>query len=202
MTKIKICGLRTLEDIEFVNEARPDYAGCILSRDERFWRRITEDEAKALRSKLRLSIPLVGVFVNDDLSYVCRLLNEGVIDIAQLHGTEDNRYIEEVKKQSGKPVFKAFKVTSIYDLEKAKESIADEVLLDGGTGEGKGFNWALLKGYNRPYFLAGGLSPENLEEAIKNNKPMGVDISSGVETEKHKDKDKILSAVKIAHGER
>ena len=136
-------------------------------------------------------IKVVGVFVDEDIENITYLSDEGIIDVIQLHGKENDDYIKRIKKLTGKPVIKAFKIKSEEDILRANENIADFVLLDAGMGEGKSFDWKLIKGMNRPYFLAGGLDPDNVEEAVKTLKPFAVDVSSGIETEGKKDCEKM-----------
>ncbi|MCD7843473.1 MAG: phosphoribosylanthranilate isomerase [Clostridiales bacterium] len=192
-TKIKICGLRRVEDVDFVNEAKPDYAGVILCR--RFWRGIDFDQAKLLRKRLDPNIPLVGVFVNDRFSDVVVALRQGVVDMVQLHGTESEEYITSVQMMTRKPVIKACQVYDPSVIPYAVNSAADHILLDSGAGSGETFDWSIVQNVERPFILAGGLTPENIPQAIEAVHPWGIDISSGVETDKVKDRDKILAAV-------
>lgn len=195
MSKIKICGLYRNVDIEAVNAAKPDYCGFILHFPKSH-RCISEEKAAELKSKLDPEIKAVGVFVNQPIDIVLNLLKNDTIDIAQLHGDESPEYIKELQQRSEKPVWKAFKVRNEADLAKADISPADMLVLDNGKGTGKTFNWSILEGFERDYFLAGGMGPENIPEAIEKLNPFGIDLSSGVETEKLKDKSKIMAAVK------
>lgn len=190
MTKVKICGLRSLDAIEAVNHAKANYAGCILSPG--FKRSISEEMAKSFRENLQPDIPLVGVFVNEDVQRVLRLLQAGIIDIAQLHGQESEEYIAEVKAM-GKLVWKVFQMKGEVDIEAIESSSADMVLLDSGTGSGESFDWSLVKQIKRPFILAGGLTPDNVTIAIEQTNPYCVDTSSGVETHGLKDKEKIAA---------
>ena len=189
MTKIKFCGLTRIEDIEAVNTLKPDYIGFV------FWprskRNITREKAQELKAELDPSIKAVGVFVDEDIEVVKALLNDDIIDIAQLHGSEDGTYINDLKISTGKPVIKAFKIRSEEDGKRAEESPADMVLLDSGMGTGKTFNWEIIKGVKRPYFLAGGLAPETASEAVRTLHPYALDVSSGIETEGIKDTKKM-----------
>ena len=119
----------------------------------------------------------------------------------QLHGHEDDAYIRRLKDRTGLIVWKAFRVRETADLEKARESAADLVLLDNGYGTGETFDWSRAEAFEREFILAGGLTPENISEAILRLHPLGVDISSGVETGHFKDREKILAAVRAARGE-
>ena len=198
MTRIKICGLYRPQDIGYVNEARPDYCGFIINFP-RSHRNLTPEQVRALRAYLA---PEMGVFVDSPVETVAALLNDGTISVAQLHGHEDEAFIAALRCASpGCTVWKAFKVRTSADLEAANASSADMVLLDNGYGTGAAFDWSLAGGVQRPYILAGGLTPENIPEAIQNLHPWGLDISSGVETDKQKDFTKILAAVAAARAE-
>lgn len=192
--KIKICGLRRIEDIDAVNEAKPDYAGFILS--EGFRRSIDLMKMRELKERLSKEIPAVGVFVNEDPDRISKLLLEGVIDLAQLHGNEPEEEVIRIRESTGKPVIKYVRAADAAQIEGWLGSSADYLLFDSGTGTGKTFDWSAIGGIERPFFLAGGLSAENLEEAYHRVNPFAADLSSGVETDGWKDRDKILQAVK------
>ena len=189
MTRVKMCGLRRAEDIEAANRLMPEYIGFVFAPASR--RYIAPEEAAALRQRLRPGIRAVGVFVDEDESAAARLLAEGVIDIAQLHGNEDGAYIARLKARTGKPVIRAFRVKNAEDLRAAEASPADMILLDAGAGDGKTFDWSMLSSVSRPYFLAGGLTPENTAETVKRYHPFAVDVSSGIETDGFKDCNKM-----------
>lgn len=184
MTKIKFCGMRTLDAIAAANEIKPEYVGFVLA--PQFWRHISPDTAKDLKSALNPAIKAVGVFVDNPFEEVSYLLESGVIDLAQLHGSEDDSFIRRLQNQAHKPVIKAFKVETAEDVKRAQESPADFVLLDSGTGTGRSFDWTLIQDFGRDYFLAGGLCPENVREAIEKCRPYAVDVSSGIETDRVK----------------
>lgn len=192
-TKIKICGLRRLEDVDFVNEAKPDFASVILCR--RFWRGIDFEQAKAIRKRLDSNIPLVGVFVNDRFTDVLVSLRQGIVDMVQLQGTESEEYITNIQLMSRKPVIKACQLDSPDVIPYAVHSAADYILL--GTGNGKTFDWSMLKDVKRPFFLSGGLTPENISDALEKVHPWGVDFFNGVETNQVIDREKVLAAVEI-----
>ena len=203
MTKIKICGLSRPEDIDYVNEARPDYCGFVIGVPSSR-RNISVETLYRLRSRLSDQVTAVGVFVNTEAELAARLLKDGVISLAQLHGQEDEAYIRKVRELSGisgGSIIKAFPVRSREDVERVFESSADMVLLDHGKGgTGERFDWSLLEGRkqereDKPFFLAGGLTPENIPEAVRRYGPYGVDLSSAVETDGRKDREKILAAV-------
>ena len=137
----------------------------------------------------------MGVFVNEPPENIFTLTNNNIIDIIQLHGAEDDNYIQILRAHTDKIIIKAFKIHNINDIHKANESKADYVLLDSGTGTGKIFDWTLAKNLSRPYFLAGGLNPGNVAEAIKTLKPFAVDVSSGIETDGLKNFDKMREFV-------
>ena len=198
MTKIKICGLSRREDIESVNMVSPDYIGFIMGFPKSH-RNITIERAKILRAGLKEGIQVVGVFVDAEISMIVDACAQKVIDVIQLHGREDIRYIERLKAvlasvEVQAKIIKAIQVKSKEDLTLIKEVPADMILLDAGMGDGKLFSqeqMELLNSVNRDYFLAGGLNPENVSELLESLHPFGVDVSSGVETEKKKDRKKI-----------
>lgn len=196
MTRIKICGLSRPEDIAYVNEAQPDYCGFVIGVPASR-RNVTISRLIRLREQLSDQICPAGVFVNAQPELVAGLLNDGIIDVAQLHGNEDEAYIARLRDMSDKPLIKAFSVKSSSDLEAAERSGADLVLLDHGIGgTGASFDWELLRNWSkRPYVLAGGLDAGNIPEAVRRYRPYAVDLSSSVETEGKKDRDKILAAV-------
>lgn len=199
MTKIKICGLFRPCDAEYVNEAMPDYAGFVFF--EKSHRNVTMQQAAQLRKSIHPSIPAVGVFVNAPQEQIISLCREGVIQIVQLHGAESEEYIGRLKALiPSVSVWQAFRVRTPEDLTVAQQSTADLILLDNGYGTGETFDWSLISGMTRPFLLAGGLTPQNIPQAIARFAPYAVDISSGVETEKQKDRDKILAAVAVVRG--
>lgn len=196
ITKIKICGLRRPEDIEIVNKYKPDFAGFIIDFPKSY-RSLEPDKVSDLTKNLDKEIKSVGVFVDEDIDTVIKLLNENIIDIAQLHGHESPEYIRKVQNETGKKVIKTFiikdKAESVF--VEAKNSPADMILLDAGYGSGKTFDWSLIREIGRPFFLAGGLSAENVTEAIDELKPYAVDISSSVEIEKYKDENLVRDII-------
>lgn len=187
MTKVKICGLTRLQDIEAVNQARPDYAGFIMSQG--FRRTVTPVWQRKLKDRLHPSICPVGVFVNEDPERIHKYHQNYAIEIAQLHGKETEDQIRRLKDW-GLTVIKAVTVRSEEDLAAWVDSEADYLLLDNGTGTGQRFDWNLIRQLERPYFLAGGIDKSNLKEALK-LAPYALDISSGVETGGFKDPEKI-----------
>lgn len=195
MTRIKICGLSRPEDMEAVNAARPDYCGFVVNFP-RSRRNVSPERLRVLRGLLSGGVIPVGVFVDQPPESVAALQNDGVIAIAQLHGHEEEAYISRLRELThGKPVWKAFKVRTTADVEAARRSTAERVLLDNGAGTGAAFDWTLVRDMGRPWILAGGLTPENLPDAIARLRPWCVDISGGAETDGNKDPVKILAAV-------
>lgn len=190
--KIKICGLFRDCDIDYVNEAKPDFAGFVFAKSHR---QVSEETVQKLKNKLDKNILSVGVFVNEDINKIKEICHANIIDFVQLHGDEDDNYINELKKVCDKKIIKAVKVKSGQDIIRWRNCQADCLMFDAGMGGGKTFDWNLLKDFIRPYFLAGGINIENVDEAIKLN-PYCIDVSSGVETNKVKDKDKILNIVR------
>lgn len=194
MTKIKICGLVRERDIDYVNQYLPDYAGFILNFP-RSHRNLSPEKAQTLVRLLNPGIQAVGVVVNQPLEWAIQLLNQGFLDALQLHGSEDEAYIQALKQATGRPVWKAFQVRSPSDLEAARACGADQIILDSGQGSGACFDWGLLQHFDRPFFLAGGLGPQNVVRAVKQLHPYGIDLSSGVETDGAKDKGKLSSVI-------
>ncbi len=198
MTKVKLCGLRREVDIDYANELKPDYIGFVFAKKSK--RYVEPEDAAALKKRLDPDIKAVGVFVNEDAENIAALANAGTIDAVQLHGGEDDTYIAGLKELTDVLIIKAFKVQGLEDIKKANESSADLVLLDAGAGDGVTFDWSLLAGVKRPYFLAGGLAPNNLKTVVEKIKPYGVDASSSLETEGFKDKAKMAAFVSAARG--
>ena len=200
MSKVKICGLRRPEDIDYVNRLRPDYAGFILAEGRR--RTVTVDQLQELRDRMDDSIPAVGVFVDQPMEFIAGLLNRGLIQLAQLHGHETEEQIAELRQLTAaqdSKIIRAFKVRSAEDLDHARRCTADYVLLDNGTGTGETFDWSLMENMGRHYFLAGGLDPDNVGEAVERFHTYALDVSSGVETDGVKDFEKcrkFMEAVK------
>jgi phosphoribosylanthranilate isomerase len=191
MTRIKLCGLSRPCDIEAANALMPDYVGFVFAPQSR--RYVTPRLAAELKGMLSPDIAAVGVFVNEAPEIVADLLNSGVIDIAQLHGDETEDDIRRLRQLTGRPLIRAFRIQTAQDAEMAESSSADHVLLDSGAGTGNTFDWQLLRGVDRPYFLAGGLTPDNVENAVRQLKPFAVDVSSGIETEGRKDAEKMAA---------
>ena len=185
--KIKICGLFRDEDIDFVNAALPDYIGFVFYPKSH--RNVSPEQAARLKARLDKRIKSVGVFVDEPFENMVQYCLGDTLDVIQLHGHEDNGYITGLKT-TGKEIWQAFKIRSSEDVLKANASAADMLVLDNGMGTGESFDWSLLKGINRPFFLAGGINCGNIAEAVK-LAPYGIDVSSGAETDKVKDKEKI-----------
>ena len=193
--KIKLCGMFRREDIGYANEVKPDFVGFILA--EGFRRRILKEQAAEFRRTLDSALPAVGVFVNNSCEEVIAYLQEGIIQMAQLHGDETEEDIQYIQAVTGKPVMKAVKVTNRYDVEAWLDSSADYLLFDGGTGSGVAFDWSVLTDIDREFFLAGGLNTGNLTTAIERIHPYAVDLSSGVETDGIKDLGKMREVVRL-----
>ena len=199
MTKIKICGLSRLEDISAVNALKPEYIGFVFFKKSR--RYVSPEKALELKKILDKEIKAVGVFVDEDIKTVEKFLKSGIIDIAQLHGNETDDYIKSLKELTVQPVIKAFKIRSLSDIEKAEKSLADMILLDAGMGNGKVFDWSLVSGFKRPYFLAGGLDCTNAQSAVSQLHPYALDVSSGVETGGLKDIQKMTAFINAVRKE-
>ncbi len=201
--KIKICGLFREDDIYAVNEFQSDYIGFIFYPKSK--RYINSEKAADLKKILNKNIKSVGVFVNEKEEKVIEIAKNHIVDVIQLHGNEDNEYIEKISSSTKLPVIKAFKAD--YDLNKnIKETKADYILIDsynentfGGTGVC--FDWGVIPDEVKDrLFLAGGINISNVKEAIKKVNPYCIDINSGVETNGLKDKNKIEKIIKLIKG--
>ena len=192
-TELKICGLSRLEDIIAVNRHGADYAGFVFF--EKSKRYVDPYKANELISLLRADIKPVGVFLDEPLDNVVRIARITGVELIQLHGHESEEYVEYVKRTLDRPVIKAYKASEEGALEKAAQSSADYVMIDSGAGSGNKFDWSILKDFKRDYFLAGGLDPESVGEAIRMLEPFAVDVSSGVETDGIKDEKKIAEFI-------
>ena len=199
MTKIKLCGLSRMQDIETANQLKPDFIGFVFAQKSK--RRVSHLKATELKGKLDPAVKAVGVFLDDDLDMVGSLMNLGIVDMVQLHGSEDEEDISKLRTITDKPIIKAFIINSAEDVKRAESSTADYILLDGGKGSGKAFDWTLLKDIKRPYFLAGGLNPDNAADAVASLKPYAVDVSTGIETDGVKDAEKMTAFVSAVRKE-
>ncbi|MCR5825342.1 MAG: phosphoribosylanthranilate isomerase [Oscillospiraceae bacterium] len=193
MTKIKLCGLSRPCDIEAANELKPDYIGFVFAPKSK--RYVTPETARGLKQMLSPGIQAVGVFVNETPEAVAKLLQDGVIDVAQLHGAEDEVYMTRLRRLTDRPIIKAFRMEPGIDLQAVAQSTADFVLLDSGAGTGTVFDWKRIQTVKRPYFLAGGLDADNASAAVRLLRPYAVDVSSGIETDGRKDKRKMAAFV-------
>lgn len=193
--KIKICGLTRPEDIACVNRLLPDYIGFVCWPGSR--RFVSEEQAARLKAALSPEIRAVGVFVDAPVEEITALLQKGVIDMAQLHGEESEEDVCRIRELTGKPVIRAVKVGCRRDVEEWQGSAADYLLFDSGMGSGAVFDWGLLADIPGDFFLAGGLRPENLKQAVETVGPYAVDLSSGVETDGIKDRCKMQEAVSL-----
>lgn len=196
--KIKLCGMFRDCDIDYANEAKPDYVGFILGFPKSH-RNIDAETARRLRSRLDTGIKAVGVFVNSPETTCAEYADCGIIDVIQLHGDEDADFIRRLRELTSAPIIKAAKIRTPEDIGRVQALGADYVLLDNGTGTGEMFDHSLLDGaeIRQPFFLAGGLTPENLRRAAESVRPYCVDLSSGVETDRLKDREKMLEAVRV-----
>ncbi len=198
--KIKICGIRREEDVWFLNESMPDYAGFVYAPSRR---NVTPEQALFLRRRLDRRIQVFGVFVNAPAEFICERVKEGSIDAVQLHGDESEQDILELKRQVMVPVIKAVRVREAADIWLADQLPCDFLLLDtfssaGYGGTGKTFAWQMIpEGLEHPFFLAGGLDEHNIRQALEQAGCYGVDVSGGVETGGVKDGQKIRRLVEI-----
>lgn len=202
MTKIKICGLQRVEDAAIVNEVQPDYVGFVFAPSRR---QVTGGTAFAIKEKLNSGIVTVGVFVDAPVESIITLCRENIIDVIQLHGSEDDSQIRYLKEYTGKEVIKALRVQSRGQVEAALSLSCDYLLLDtytkgqaGGTGET--FDLGILPEIEKPFFLAGGLSSANVRERISIARPYAVDVSSGVELNGYKDERLVREFVQVVRG--
>ena len=197
MVKIKICGIRRLEDVRIVNKYKPDYIGFVFADSKR---KVSSSLAKKLRDNLDSDIIPVGVFVDSSLDEILKIFDEGTIDIAQLHGRESEEFILELKEKSNGElkIIKAIEMSEKIDLKEYDNSQSDYLLLDSGKGSGKTFDWNLIGcDLKKDFFLAGGLSSSNVGEAIDEFKPYAVDLSSSLETDGFKDENKIREIMEV-----
>ena len=206
--KVKMCGISKVETIPAVVEAKPDYMGLVFASSKR---QVTVEQAKTLVEALHkqckaqndtVSIKTVGVFVNETLDKLVTIANEANLDVVQLHGDEDEAFIQSLKERTNVEVWKAIQIRSAADAAAWIDSSADMLLFDayhkderGGTGEV--FDWSCLDAFERPFMLAGGIDSTNVARAIRTVRPYGIDISSGIETNGVKDDEKITAFTKI-----
>ncbi len=213
VTKIKICGLTRMQDIEYANKVLPDYIGFVFAESRRH---IDIEAAAGLKAILDSRIEAVGVFVNESIDVISDICNRKIIDLVQLHGDESEEYISTLHQRINNPIIKAIRVKDINSITEyqAKDinsaNAVDQLrcnflLLDaysekefGGTG--KTFDWEIVKNLSKPFFLAGGIYAENARAAIEKAKPYCLDVSSGVETNGFKDKTKIKQLVSVVRG--
>ena len=204
---VKYCGIMKEEEIQHLQQLPIDYVGFVFYKKSK--RYVDKEQARRLRAKLKPSIPSVGVFVEEEISKILELLQEGIIQGVQLHGEEEEAYVlelkQEMEKLGTKPfLWQAFILKEEKDIERANASPADLILLDGGKGEGKEAEAELLQKIHRPYILAGGLSPENVVEKIKAFSPYGLDVSSGIEEQgeegSRKSPEKMESFIRLVRG--
>lgn len=172
--KIKICGLFREEDIAYVNKYKPDYIGFVFAKSKR---QVTKEKAYRLKQFLDPHIKAVGVFVNAPITFISEIVQDHIIDLIQLHGQEDEQYIKELKEVVDVPIIKAMRMGK----DEMKSYDVDYYLLDGvKPGSGQSFDWSQIQELDHPIFLAGGISKDNIHEALKTN-VYALDLSSGVE---------------------
>lgn len=191
MVKIKICGLKRLEDIDIVNKYKPDYIGFVFADSKR---KVSHELASEMKKNLSSDIISVGVFVDAEIDEIINLFNRGIIEVAQLHGQENEEYIGSLKERTGGKIkiINAIEMDDEEDLLEYESSIADFLLLDSGKGSGKTFDWNLIrKDLNKEFFLAGGIDISNISKAINEIDPYAIDLSSSLETDGFKDESKI-----------
>ena len=219
--KVKMCGISKIETIPAVIEANPDYMGLVFAPSKR---QVTVEQAKTLVEELHKQyanrynrdaeqysnqtlihqefIKTVGIFVNETLDNLVTIATEVNLDAVQLHGDEDEAFIQSLKERTNVEVWKAVQIRSAADAEAWIDSSADMLLFDayhkderGGTGEV--FDWSCLDEFERPFMLAGGIDSTNVARAIRTVRSYGIDISSGIETDGVKDNEKITAFTKL-----
>lgn len=196
-TKIKICGLKRIEDVISVNVAEPDYCGFIFNVSGSR-RSIGAEQLNILVDMLNPEIVPIGVFVNEKTDVILRIVRESGIRMVQLHGQENGEIIHTIQSKAQVPVIKAVSVRRKEDVRSAVLSPADYLLFDCGEGgTGQTFDWNLLEDIPRPYFMAGGIGTHNMEEVLRRFSPFALDVNSSVETDRQKDGKKILAAVRM-----
>ncbi|MDO4280602.1 MAG: phosphoribosylanthranilate isomerase [Peptococcaceae bacterium] len=196
MTRVKFCGLRREEDIATANALMPDDVGFVFAAKSK--RCLTPEAARALKAQLAPAIRAVGVLVDMPVRDAAALVNSGIVDVLQLHGHEDEDYIQRLRALTLAPIIQAFAVRSVADLARAEASSADIILLDAArAGSGETFDWNLLAQVRRPYYLAGGLNLDNIATAVRTLHPYAVDVSSGIETDGCKDAEKMAAFIQI-----
>lgn len=202
-TLIKECGMSRTADVRAANEVRPDMVGFVVDCP-RSHRNVDPAQLEELAPMVDERVVRVGVFVREPPRTVALLVERGLLDMVQLHGGEDRAYLDQLRSLTGGavPVMQAYCVQSPDDVERARDSAADIVLLDAGQGSGRGFDWTLAADVGRPFALAGGLGPDNVAQAVRQVHPWAVDMSSGLETGGLKDKEKMRAAVAAVRGER
>ena len=197
MLKIKICGIKRLEDIEIVNKYKPDFIGFVFAESKR---KVSHELALRLKENLDSQIIAVGVFVDSPQEEILKLFNDDVIDMAQLHGEESEEYIKDLKEKTDNKlkIIKAIEVSENSNLSEYDNSQADFLLFDSGKGSGKTFDWNLIKkDFKKEFFLAGGLNSSNISDAIEEFNPYAIDLSSSLETDGFKDENKIKEIMEI-----
>ena len=202
LPRVKLCGMFRDEDIDAVLASAPDMCGFIVDYP-RSHRSVSPERLRELSGRLAGSgVTRVGVFVDADPHLIEGLVADGTLDAVQLHGHEGEDYVRALASRlAGRAaVIQAFRVRGAEDVARAESSPADLVLLDGGRGEGKAFDWSLVRSVRRDFLLAGGLGPDNVAEAIRAVRPWGVDMSSDIETDKRKDPEKMAAAVAAVRG--
>ncbi len=199
-TRIKICGLMNIEDAKLMNEAEPDFCGVVFAKTRHF---VDDLQALHIRDSLNEDIPLVGVFVNEPLHHVAELVNNDIVQMVQLHGDEDEIYIEQLRLQVDVPLIRGIRAKSRDDIIKADKLDVEYLLSDTYVkgvlgGSGVTMDESLIpEKLSHPLFIAGGLNAGNLEERIKKFRPYSVDLSSSVEEGNHKSREKTLEVMEI-----
>lgn len=191
MTKVKICGLSTVEAVETAVQAGADYIGFVFAKSKR---QVSLEQAHELARLVTGKTKIVGVFVSPSLKDLEQAIAQVPLDIVQIHGNFDEDQIPNISV----PVIRAIQ---LRDGEAQVSSQADYLLFDAPVaGSGQTFDWDLLKDQKiqQDFFIAGGLTVDNVCQARETFQPYALDVSSGVETDGHKDIEKIKAFIEGA----
>ena len=180
--EIKICGITDVNEIDALNNMRPDYIGFVFAESKR---KVSKEEAETLCKLVNEDIKVIGVFRNNTKEFIEEVLKKVPLHAIQLHGSEEGQFIQYFNDNYHCEVWKGQSINNKKDLEEALKLPVSTLILDSkNPGSGKVFPWELLEGIktDKKIFLAGGINTENISEAVKINNIQGIDISSGVES--------------------
>lgn len=205
--KLKLCGIRRIEDVEMINSVLPDYIGFIFYRKSK--RYVDPESARILEISLKKSISPVGVFVNETAENIAHIAEKVRLKAVQLHGDEDEEYISSLRRLYNGEIWKAVRVKCTDDVKRAEELSADMLLYDsfssdayGGTGKRANLSAIISAKPNKPFFLAGGIDAENIGEILARIKPYGIDLSGGIEVNGVKNRIRLMEFIDKISDER